>query len=102
VTGTLTLTSGQLVTNADIVNVTSTSPTAVVHTGGWVIGNLAKAFAVGSGQSFTFPIGGSIAYTPAAVSNMNVTSAGSLMATVKQNDTIISTARDRASIRPRM
>jgi hypothetical protein len=82
VNGTLALKSGIVTTRSNILVVASTSSVAI--TGGnrssYVNGFLQKAFATGSGQSFTFPIGDASNYTPLNLSALNVNTPGSLTA----------------------
>jgi hypothetical protein len=84
VNGTLTLTSGILTTASYQINVANTSNAAIAGAGGsnYINGTLQKNFATGSGQSFTFPIGGPDYYRPIGLTNLNVTTAGALMAQV--------------------
>ena len=76
VNGTLTLTSGELVTGSSY-QVNLAAAAAWSRNNGWVNGTLQKTFNTGS-QSFTFPIGGQTAYRPVAVANLNVATAGTL------------------------
>jgi hypothetical protein len=66
--GTLTLASGQLNTGANILHLNNANNDATALTftpgSGWVNGALGKTFAVGNGQSFTYPIGGPTTYRP--------------------------------------
>ncbi|MEI8041640.1 MAG: invasin domain 3-containing protein [Verrucomicrobiota bacterium] len=80
VNGTLTLTSGELATGANQVNLPVAA--AWARTSGWVNGTLQKAFAIASGQAFTFPIGGALYYRPVSLANLSVTTAGALAARV--------------------
>ena len=80
VNGALTLTSGEFVTSSNQVNLAAAATWA--RTSGWVNGTLQKAFSTGSGQSFTFPIGGLTYYRPVALANLNVGTAGTLLAVV--------------------
>ena len=80
VAGVLTLTAGQIVTGAQRLDLGAGA--TVVRSGGWVNGTLQKALNTGSGQTFIFPIGGSVYYRPVAVSNLNVTATGTLSAFV--------------------
>src|SRR5207245_1837053 len=52
----------------------------------YVVGNLQKAFNTGSGQSFTFPIGSSVAYTPLALASLNVSTGGNLTASTTSSE----------------
>jgi hypothetical protein len=80
ISGSLTLTTGGLVTGANQVNLDAGA--AWGRTSGWVNGTLQMAFNAGSGQSFTFPIGGQRYYQPVALANLNVTTAGTLAGVV--------------------
>jgi len=81
--GTLTLSSGVLNTGTNLINVTATGAAAVSggSSSSYINGTLQKAFdTVGNPQSFTFPIGDALNYTPIALTSFNVTTAGSLTA----------------------
>ena len=82
VNGTLTLSNGILTTASDQVNVLNTANTAITGAGSssYVNGTLQKTFATGSNQAFTFPIGGPDKYRPVALTNLTVTTAGTLAA----------------------
>ena len=78
IVGTLTLSGGLLTTGSYLVDVQNTSPNAVTCTSGWVNGIIQKAFATGSGQGFTVPIGDATHYRPIVYSALNITQAGSV------------------------
>jgi fibronectin-binding autotransporter adhesin len=80
VTGTLALNAGLLTTDANSVKLASGAMATRIS--GWVNGTLEKAFAIGNDQAFTFPIGGVAYYRPVALTNLQVTTAGSLAAHV--------------------
>jgi len=80
VSGTLTLTSGNITTNAYILSIGSAGSVSGGNSSSYVIGNLQKSFNTGSGQSFTFPIGDAGNYTPINLVSMTVGTAGSLTA----------------------
>ncbi len=89
VSGTLTFTSGRLKTGQYTLSLGTAAGVSGAGSGtGWVVGNLAKNFGVGQGQSFTFDLGDDAisSYTPAALANLGVGAAGTLTATV-QGDT---------------
>jgi len=80
VSGTLTLTSGNITTNVYILSIGSAGSVSGGNSSSYVIGNLQKSFNTGSGQSFTFPIGDAGNYTPINLVSMTVGTAGSLTA----------------------
>ncbi|MBI2556043.1 MAG: Ig-like domain-containing protein, partial [Planctomycetes bacterium] len=83
VNGTLTLSSGNVITGANTLSISSTG--SVTRTSGHVVGNLQKNVATGA-TSRTFEIGDSSNYTPINVSFGNVTSAGDLTASTTAGD----------------
>ena len=84
--GTLTLTSGQLITGANILTVTSTGTTTGASSSSYVNGTLSIGFATGSGKSANFPIGDNSSYTPVSLASATVTSAGNLVASTIANE----------------
>jgi hypothetical protein len=76
----LTLTSGNIITGANTLFISNTYNNPIGKASSYVNGNLQKAFATGSGQSFTFPVGDASRYTPVALANMAVDTAGTLTA----------------------
>ncbi|MDD5094433.1 MAG: hypothetical protein PHV74_08660 [Dehalococcoidia bacterium] len=86
VSGTLTLASGKITTGANTLIIASGGSISGGGSSSYVNGNLRKAFNTGSGQSFTFTIGGAVSYTPVALASMNVTSAGNLTAHTTAGD----------------
>jgi fibronectin-binding autotransporter adhesin len=78
--GALTLTAGLISAQTNPLNLTSGA--TVTRTAGWVNGRVQKAFAIGNNQAFTFPIGGPNNYRPIALSNLQVTATGTLLASV--------------------
>ena len=80
INGSLTLTTGELVTGANQVNLAAAA--TWTRTSGWVNGTLQMDFNPGSSQAFTFPIGGQSYYRPVVLANLNVTTAGTLAAVV--------------------
>jgi uncharacterized repeat protein (TIGR02059 family) len=72
--GTLTLTAGALTTGANTVIIPVAG--SVSRSAGFIAGNERKQFSTGSGQSFTYDIGGPANYRPLALTNLNVTTAG--------------------------
>ena len=84
VTGTLTLTSGNITTGASTLALTSTG--TVSRTSGHVVGNLQKNVATGSAVSRTFEIGTGASYTPATVVFTSVGAAGNLTASTTAGD----------------
>jgi hypothetical protein len=83
--GTLTLTSGQLITGANLLTVTSTGTTTGASSGSYVNGTLSIGFSTGGGKSANFPIGDSSSYTPVSLASATVTTAGNLVASVTAN-----------------
>ena len=79
VTGTLTLTSGNITTGNNTLAVSSTG--SVSRTSGHIVGKLKKNIAVGA-TSKTYEIGSSSAYSPVTVVFDNVSVAGNLTANV--------------------
>lgn len=75
VTGTLTLTSGRLITGSHTVVIGSGG--TVSRTSGFVEGNLNKEFAVGTSTQ-TFEVGTNADYTPASVTCTSVATTGTL------------------------
>lgn len=84
VSGLLTLTSGNIVTDANTLAITSTgSVTRNPMTGGYIIGNLSRYFAAGDGGvgvTRDFAIGTSSGYAPVSMTFYSVTTAGSMTA----------------------
>jgi fibronectin-binding autotransporter adhesin len=83
VNGTLTLTSGNIITgsNKHIIGATG----SVSRTSGHIIGNLQKNVAIGA-TSRTFEIGDASGYAPVIIAFGNVTVAGNLIATTASGD----------------
>jgi hypothetical protein len=75
----LTLTNGKISTGSNKVIISSTSG-AVTRTNGYVIGNLQKNVATGSGVSRTFEVGTASGYDPIVVNFGSVSVAGNLIA----------------------
>lgn len=75
VNGTLTLTTGRLITGTNTLVMASGS--SVARTNGFVEGNLNKAFALGTSTQ-TYEVGTNTEYTPASITCTSVTTAGSL------------------------
>ena len=88
VNGTLTFTSGAIVTNSNVI-ILGTSA-SVSRTNGHVIGNLRKSAAIGTSVSRTFEVGTSADYTPITLVFGSVTTAGTL--------TVSSTSGDHPSV----
>ena len=84
----LTLTSGNLTVAAYQLSVAGTNNSAVSGGSGtsYVVGALQKAFGSGTNQAFTFPIGTTTAYTPVAISNLNVGGSGLRVITFQSTD----------------
>jgi hypothetical protein len=78
--GTLTLTSGRLITGANQINLGNAATTAGASTNSYVDGNLQKAWTSTGTKSFTFPIGAGTNYASCGVTNLVVTTTGSLLA----------------------
>jgi hypothetical protein len=87
VNGTLTLSGGNITTGANTLVIGTSG--SISRLSGHVVGKLQKNLNTGSGQSFTFHIGDAANYTPATLSNLNVTVAGNIAATTTSNDTIV-------------
>lgn len=83
VNATLTLTSGNITTNANTLIIPSSG--TVSRTSGHIIGNLQKNVATGS-PSRTFEIGDATVYSPAALTFASVTVAGNLVASTTTGD----------------
>ena len=79
VTNTLTLTSGNITTNAYKVSISSSG--SVSRTSGQVVGNLQRAIATGS-NTYNFDVGTATSYTPVSVSFSSVSTGGNLTASV--------------------
>jgi hypothetical protein len=79
VTNTLTLAAGKLITGANQINLAANGSVSGANATAYVNGNLQKAFSAGT-QLFSFPIGDSSSYAPLVLSNVSVTTAGSLRA----------------------
>jgi hypothetical protein len=84
VTGTLTLSSGNITTGASTLVISSTG--TVSRTSGHIVGNLRKNVATGSAVSRTFEIGTGSDYTPATVLFTSVSAGGNLTATTTAGD----------------
>ncbi len=78
ISGTLSLTSGHIVTGSNTLILAAAGSISGGNSSSYVKGNLRKAFNKGSGQSFTFPVGDAAAYTPVNMSSLNVSTAGYL------------------------
>jgi fibronectin-binding autotransporter adhesin len=83
VTGTQTLTSGNIITRSNKHIISSTG--SVSRTSGHVIGNLQKNVALGA-TARTFEIGDASGYTPLSIAFGNVTLAGELVASTVSGD----------------
>jgi hypothetical protein len=79
VSNVLTLTTGKLITGANILTLGSLASISGGGSSSYVSGNLQKTFNTGS-QAFTFLIGDSTSYAPVALSNLSVTASGSIKA----------------------
>lgn len=84
--GTLTLTSGKIATGANTLIITTGGSISGGGNSSYVNGNLRKDFNSGNGQSFTFTIGDVSAYTPVALTSMDVATAGYLTVRVTGGD----------------
>ncbi len=84
--GLLTLTSGNITTDANTLIIKSTGSITGGSSSSYVNGNLQKAFAAGNNQLFTFPIGDDTNYTPIALASLNVGTAGNLTARTNFGD----------------
>ena len=73
--------NGKIATGTHALAITNTANSAITGASSarYVVGNLSKTFAAGSGQSFTYPIGDADAYRPVVLASMNVGTAGSLV-----------------------
>lgn len=93
VSDTLTLSGGNIFTTNRAVCL---GPSAgISRTNGSIVGKLQKSFTTGV-KAFTFPVGDTANYTPVFVSNLNVTGAGTLTASVtkKESPSIASSTID--------
>lgn len=81
--GTLTLTSGNIVSNSFTVILSSTG--SVSRTSGHIVGNLQKNVATGT-PTRTFEIGDASKYSPVSLTFASVTVAGNLIATTSSGD----------------
>lgn len=87
VAGTLTLTSGIVKTNSQVMIVTNTSTNAIARTNGWINGNLRRSLpASGTNVTYNYQIGDSANYTPVAVTFASLTGAGTLTASATAGD----------------
>jgi len=86
ISGTLTLTSGKITTGANTLIIAAGGSISGGSSSSHVNGYLRKDFIIGSGQSFTFTIGGASAYTPVTLASMNVGSGGYLTVSVTSGD----------------
>ena len=84
VTGTLTLTSGNVATGASTLAIGASG--TVSRTSGHIVGNLQKNVATGSNVSRTFEIGTGGDYTPITTLFASVSGAGNLTATTAAGD----------------
>ncbi|MEI7732972.1 MAG: hypothetical protein WCO56_25595 [Verrucomicrobiota bacterium] len=80
VNGTLTLTAGKLATGASKLILGPDGSVSGGGSGVYVVGTVQKDFNLGSGQSFTFPVGDAANYTPVALANLTVTTPGDITA----------------------
>jgi hypothetical protein len=91
VSTTLTLTDGAVRTGAaNILIVSNNAAAAVARTGGFVEGNLRRAFPTGANVTRTFDVGTGTSHTPVAISFASIATAGSV--------TVSSTAGDHPLI----
>jgi hypothetical protein len=79
VNNTLTLTSGNITTNAFKVSIPATG--SVSRTSGQIVGNLERTVAAGS-NTYKFDVGTAASYTPVSVQCISVTTGGNLTASV--------------------
>jgi hypothetical protein len=84
VTGTLTLSSGNVTTGASTLVMGSAG--TVSRTSGHIVGNLGKNVATGTSVSRTFEIGTGTSYAPATVLFTSVSTAGNLTASTTAGD----------------
>jgi hypothetical protein len=84
VTGTLTLTLGDITTGANTLTIGSAGSISGAGTASHVVGNLAKAFAAAG--SFTYAVGDGTNYTPVTVNFSSLTTPGNLTASVTNTD----------------
>ena len=76
----LTLTRGKITTGANQINLGTAASVTGASSASYVNGTVQKAFNTSSGSSFTFPVGDASSYTPVALANMAVGTAGTLTA----------------------
>ena len=86
VNGRLALGSGPIFTGTNRVILAAAAVVSGAGGGAYVVGYLEKQFNVGTGQSFTFPIGDGSYYAPIELAGLQVTSAGSLLARAVAGD----------------
>jgi hypothetical protein len=86
VNATFTLTLGDITTGANQVIIIAARSVATPSVNSYVNGTLAKTFANGAGQYFTFPIGDAANYTPVSLSGFAVTTGGTVAAKVNAGD----------------
>ncbi len=86
VNGTLALLAGILDTGTGMVILPTSGSVAGGAEGRYVKGSIRKAFATGSGQAFTFPLGDGSYYAPIDLVGLQVTAAGSLLARTVAGD----------------
>ena len=78
---TLTFTAGKINTGANTLTIAATGSISGASSSSYVVGNLQKSFNTGAGQSFNFAVGDATNYTPVAIANATVGTAGSLTVT---------------------
>jgi hypothetical protein len=86
VSGALTLGSGKLLTGGNTIALGTAGVTAGASESSYVNGNVQKAYAIGSGQAFAFPVGHDSGYAPVVMTNVNVTVAGTVKIRVTAGD----------------
>ncbi len=85
VNGTLTLTSGRVTTDANVLIIANSSSSSVVHGSGYVAGNLRWALATGA-QTRTFDVGSAAGYAPVTLSFNNITAMGDITVSSTSGD----------------
>ncbi len=78
VNGAFTLAAGKLVTGLNTLSLGAGASVSGAGSTRYVAGTVNRSFTNGSAQAFTFPIGDDSFYTPLALSNLTVTTTGSL------------------------
>src|SRR6185436_2252134 len=82
----LVLSAGKITTGANTLSLGTSGTILNATPTKYIVGTFQKSFNTGSGQSFTFHIGTSAAYTPITLASLNATAAGSITASTTTGD----------------